>query len=92
MRDDFDSRDFDGDDGTIEIDESTSASVQVQASSDGISWDPPATCTLAGSSSPVNESFDLMPYASAQTRLRIVGAGGEAEGYLAFSWIRVDIN
>ena len=65
-------------------------SVQVQASSDGISWTPLATYTFSGGSSPVNESFSLMPHASAQTRLRIVGTGLEG-GYIGFSWIRIDL-
>ncbi len=66
-------------------------SVQVQASADGIGWTPLATYTFAASSPPVNESWDLMPYASTQTRLRIVGTGLEG-GYVSFSWVRIDLS
>lgn len=66
-------------------------SVQVQASSDGISWDTLATYSFSASMSPTSESFDLMPNASAQTRLRIVGVGLEG-GYVSFSRISINIS
>ena len=58
-------------------------SINLQVSNDGGSWTTLATYDMShNDSGQVLQSFDIAPFASANTHIRFIGNGGEIEGYL----------
>ena len=66
------------------VEESGGASVSVQISGDGgAKWATLASYSLSGSDlEPFKQSFDITGYISGNTRIRFMGSGSEAKGYL----------
>ena len=67
-------------------------SVSLEISSDGGAyWSTLATYVInASDQSPVAQSFDITPFASADTKVRILGSGSEVEGYLYLDNLQIE--